>query len=172
MISVRNRWQANETSFMVCNDFQRPYASFCLNSILSTTAPAGPCHKQTLEDKRQSGLLKKAWADSGKVYGYRKLHDNLQDQALLMAVWRKRPTTKVLIHSDQGSQLTSIDCAWRRKISDILRAILRLSFSEYNSKINPRITSYIYREIFHIGGARVVPFAATSSNDLQSQYNS
>ncbi len=25
-------------------------------------------------------------------------------QALLMAVWRRKPTTKVLIHSDQGSQ--------------------------------------------------------------------
>ena len=30
-------------------------------------------------------------------------------QALLMAVWRRKPTTKVLIHSDQGSQFTSID---------------------------------------------------------------
>ncbi len=32
-------------------------------------------------------------------------------QALLMAVWRRKPTTKVLIHSDQGSQFTSIDRA-------------------------------------------------------------
>ena len=32
-------------------------------------------------------------------------------QALLMAVWRRKPTTKVLIHSDQGSQFTSIDWA-------------------------------------------------------------
>ena len=30
-------------------------------------------------------------------------------QALLTAVWRRKPTTKVLIHSDQGSQFTSID---------------------------------------------------------------
>ena len=30
-------------------------------------------------------------------------------QALLMAVWRRKPATKVLIHSDQGSQFTSID---------------------------------------------------------------
>jgi putative transposase len=30
-------------------------------------------------------------------------------QALLMAVWRRKPTNKVLIHSDQGSQFTSID---------------------------------------------------------------
>ena len=30
-------------------------------------------------------------------------------QALLMAVWRRKPKNKVLIHSDQGSQFTSID---------------------------------------------------------------
>jgi putative transposase len=29
--------------------------------------------------------------------------------ALLMAVWRRRPTTKVIVHSDQGSQYTSDD---------------------------------------------------------------
>ncbi len=32
-------------------------------------------------------------------------------QALLMAVWRRKPKQKVLIHSDQGSQFTSIDWA-------------------------------------------------------------
>ena len=32
-------------------------------------------------------------------------------QALLMAVWRRKPRTKVLIHSDQGSQFTSMDWA-------------------------------------------------------------
>jgi len=32
-------------------------------------------------------------------------------QALLMAVWRRKPKNKVLIHSDQGSQFTSMDWA-------------------------------------------------------------
>ena len=32
-------------------------------------------------------------------------------QTLLMAVWRRKPQGKVLIHSDQGSQLTSMDWA-------------------------------------------------------------
>ena len=32
-------------------------------------------------------------------------------QALLMAVWHRKPTVTVLIHSDQGSQFTSIDLA-------------------------------------------------------------
>jgi putative transposase len=169
-----------------------------------------PFSKRALEDKRHTELLKEAWEDSGKVYGYRKLHDDLQDQgeaccqnrvarltrlagikaqigykrrsgpfggkpsiavdntldrqfdvtapdvawvtdityikttegfaylavvidlyslrvvgwciqsrqttdlvlqALLMAVWRRKPKGKVLIHSDQGAQFTSIDWA-------------------------------------------------------------
>ena len=32
-------------------------------------------------------------------------------QALLMAVWRRKPKSRVLIHSDQGSQFTSMDWA-------------------------------------------------------------
>ena len=31
------------------------------------------------EDARQTDLIQEAWADSGKVYGYRKLHDDLLD---------------------------------------------------------------------------------------------
>ena len=161
-----------------------------------------------MEDKRQTKMLLNAWTDSGKVYGYRKLHDDLLEQgesicanrvarltqlagikaqigykrrpgsyggkpsvvvdntldrqfdveapdrvwvtdityirtqegfaylavvidlysrrvigwsmqsrqttdvvlqALLMAVWRRKPKAKVLIHSGQGSQFTSMD---------------------------------------------------------------
>lgn len=32
-------------------------------------------------------------------------------QALLMAVWRRKPANKVLVHSDQGSQFTSLEWA-------------------------------------------------------------
>jgi len=39
-----------------------------------------PLSKRAREDARQIGLLRKAWKDSGKVYGYRKLHDDLLDQ--------------------------------------------------------------------------------------------
>lgn len=39
-----------------------------------------PFSNRHLEDKRQTGLLQQAWNDSGKVYGYRKLHDDLCDQ--------------------------------------------------------------------------------------------
>lgn len=118
-----------------------------------------PLSKRAREDARQTELLSKAWTESGKVYGYRKLHDDLLDQgetscanriarlsklagiraqigykrrpgsygggwslqsrqttevvlqALLMAVWRRKPRSKVLVHSDQGSQFTSMDWA-------------------------------------------------------------
>jgi len=169
-----------------------------------------PLSKRAIEDKRQTRLIKEAWEESGKVYGYRKLHDDLCDQgetcclnrvarlarlagikaqigykrrpgkyggkpsvvvdntlnrqsdvdapdrfwvtdityirtyegflylaividlylrrvagwatqsrqytdlvlqALLMAVWRRKPLDQVLIHSDQGSQFTSLEWA-------------------------------------------------------------
>ena len=36
--------------------------------------------KRAKKDVRQTELIKKAWKESGKVYGYRKLHDDLLDQ--------------------------------------------------------------------------------------------
>ena len=39
-----------------------------------------PLSLRALEDARQTGLIGQAWTDSGKVYGYRKLHDDLLDQ--------------------------------------------------------------------------------------------
>jgi putative transposase len=32
------------------------------------------------QDARQTGLIRQAWSESGKVYGYRKLADDLRDQ--------------------------------------------------------------------------------------------
>ena len=39
----------------------------------------------------------------------RTMHRDLVVQALLSAVWRRRPEREVLIHSDQGSQYASDD---------------------------------------------------------------
>ena len=39
-----------------------------------------PLSHRAQEDARQTGLIRQAWSDSGKVYGYRKLTDNLRDQ--------------------------------------------------------------------------------------------
>jgi len=38
-----------------------------------------PLSHRAREDARQTQLLKSAWKDSGKVYGYRKLHDDLME---------------------------------------------------------------------------------------------
>ena len=38
-----------------------------------------PLSQRAQEDRRQTKLVKKAWKDSGKVYGYRKIHDDLID---------------------------------------------------------------------------------------------
>ena len=39
-----------------------------------------PLSQRAQEDMRQTDLIQQAWADSSKVYGYRKLHDDLLDQ--------------------------------------------------------------------------------------------
>ncbi len=39
-----------------------------------------PLSPRAQEDMRQTDLIQQAWADSGKVYGYCKLHDDLLDQ--------------------------------------------------------------------------------------------
>ncbi len=39
-----------------------------------------PLSRRAQEDARQTELIRKAWIDSGKVYGYRKLTDDLRDQ--------------------------------------------------------------------------------------------
>ena len=41
-----------------------------------------------------------------------RMHSDLVIQALLMAVWRRKPGQRVVVHSDQGSQYTSED--WRK----------------------------------------------------------
>lgn len=39
-----------------------------------------PLSKRAREDARQTALIRQAWQLSAKVYGYRKLHDDLLDQ--------------------------------------------------------------------------------------------
>jgi putative transposase len=39
-----------------------------------------PLSQRAQDDERQTELLRQAWTDSGKVYGYRKLTDDLRDQ--------------------------------------------------------------------------------------------
>jgi len=46
-------------------------------------------------------------------------------QALLMAVWRRKPKNTVLIHSDQGSQFTSMDWALFLKDHNLIHSMSR-----------------------------------------------
>jgi putative transposase len=39
-----------------------------------------PLSRRARDDARQTELIRQAWSDSGKVYGYRKLTDDLRDQ--------------------------------------------------------------------------------------------
>lgn len=183
-----------------------------------------PLSRRAKEDVRQTDLLRPAWADSGKVYCYRKLHHDLRDQgercspnrvarlawladikaqigykrrpggrsgkpaivtdnrlaqqfdvgrpdqiwvtgityikthegwcylavvidlfsrrivgwamqgrmttdlvcqALLMAVWRRKPKTRVTIHSDQGSQFTSHEWQAFLQIHNLIASMSR-----------------------------------------------
>ena len=45
-----------------------------------------------------------------------RMQTSLALNALLMAVWRRKPTNKVIVHSDQGSQFTSQE--WREFLTD------------------------------------------------------
>ncbi len=38
-----------------------------------------PHSARFLEDQRQTALVRQIWEDSGQVYGYRKIHDDLLD---------------------------------------------------------------------------------------------
>ena len=56
---------------------------------------------------------------SRKVVGWSmasRMQTSLALNALLMAVWRRKPADKVIVHSDQGSQFTSHE--WREFLTD------------------------------------------------------
>ncbi|WP_460437323.1 IS3 family transposase, partial [Ancylobacter sonchi] len=211
-----------------------------------------PLSKRALEDRRQTELIRAAWSESGKVYGYRKLHDDLADmgencrpnrvarltrlasiraqlsyrrrpghsgdkpslavdntldrqfdaeapdkawvtdityirthegfaylavvidlfsrlvvgwsmqarqttnvvlQALLAAVWRRKPKDRVLVHSDQGSQFTSMEWASFLKHHDLQPSMSRrgnchdnaVAESFFNLLKRERIRRKVYR---------------------------
>jgi putative transposase len=74
-------------------------------------------------------------------------------QALLSAVWRRKPKNKVLIHSDQGSQFTSMDWTSFLKHHDLEHSMSRrgnchdnaVAESFFNLLKRERIRRRIYR---------------------------
>ena len=74
-------------------------------------------------------------------------------QALLRAVWRRKPKSEVLIHSDQGSQFTSMDWASFLKYHNLVHSMSRrgnchdnvVAESFFNLLKRERIRRKIYR---------------------------
>ncbi|MDI7865358.1 IS3 family transposase, partial [Rhizobiaceae bacterium n13] len=74
-------------------------------------------------------------------------------QALLMAVWKRKPKDKVLIHSDQGSQFTSMDWASFLKHHNLVHSMSRrgnchdnaVAESFFNLLKRERIRRRVYR---------------------------
>lgn len=70
-----------------------------------------------------------------------------------MAVWRRKPKNKVLIHSDQGSQFTSMDWASFLKHHNLVQSISRrgnchdnaVAESFFNLLKRERIRRKVYR---------------------------
>ncbi len=74
-------------------------------------------------------------------------------QGLLMAVWRRKPKDKVLIHSDQGSQFTSMDWASFLRHHNLVHSMSRrgnchdnaVAESFFNLLKRERIRRKVYR---------------------------
>jgi hypothetical protein len=83
-----------------------------------------PLSQRALEDVRQTEMIQQAWADSGKVYGYRKLHDDLLDQgetcsenrvarlASMSRASQRRLATNVVLASMAANQQSSLTTHW------------------------------------------------------------
>jgi putative transposase len=66
-------------------------------------------------------------------------------QAILMAVWRRKPKTKVLIHSYQGSQFTSIDWASFLRQHDLEHSMSRRG-NRHDNAVATRFFNLLKRE--------------------------
>ena len=91
---------------------------FCVRAMCRCLAvqPSGyyawqknPLSQRAREDARQTRLLRQAWNDSGKVYGYRKLHDDLLDQGETCCPNRVARLTSITVAFFAGDALV-----WRR----------------------------------------------------------
>ena len=54
-----------------------------------------PLSNRAQEDRRKTELLKEAWVESGKVYGHRKIHDDLLEQGESVCLNRVSRLTKL-----------------------------------------------------------------------------
>jgi putative transposase len=75
---------------------------------------------------------------------------------LLMAVWRRKPQSRVLVHSDQGLQYGSDDWHWFCREHDLEPSMSRRG----NCWDNPK------RRHIHIGGVSPEAFERASAHGL------
>jgi putative transposase len=78
-----------------------------------------PLSPRALEDARQTELIQQAWTDSGKVYGYRKLTDDL------------RPSRQIALQSPAGQWMLA-----RPVLRTVLRGWPVSQASQHKSAIN------------------------------------
>ncbi len=69
--------ERGSSSFRVFRTVDVPRADGAFQRVLCLAKQ--PLSQRALEDVRQTDLIQQAWSDSGKVYGYRKLNDDLRD---------------------------------------------------------------------------------------------
>lgn len=105
-------------------------------------------------------------------------------QALLAAVWRRKPKGRVLVHSDQGSQFTSVEWASFLKHHDLRPSMSRrgnchdnaVAESFFNLLERERIRRKVYRSgswcMIRAGGYRIMrprgrdDLALTATGDI------
>ncbi|MBA8878927.1 hypothetical protein FHW16_002645 [Phyllobacterium myrsinacearum] len=78
-------WFSEPCCKLVGHTILRPLVQYAFSLSDCLHIPPSVPHKRPFSKRaneciRQTMLLKNAWHDSGKVYGYRKLHDDLRDQ--------------------------------------------------------------------------------------------
>ena len=85
-----------------------------------------PLSRRAQEDDRQTELIRKAWSDSGKVYGYRKLHDDLMDMGGTCCPNRVARLAQIAgIRAQIGYRSAPASMAASRRWSSTTRSIAR-----------------------------------------------
>ena len=130
------------------------------------------------------------WSMQGRTY------TDLPLQALLMAVWRRKPKTKVQVHSDQGSQFTSYEWqefleqhnltqsmsrrgnCWDNAVAESFFNLLkreRIRRRKYKTRADARQDAFDYIEFFynpqrkHVRNGMLSPIAFEQQQKLKLQ---
>lgn len=81
-----------------------------------------------------------------------RMSSNLAIDALLMAVWRRKPRQEVMIHSDQGSQFSSADWQSFLRANNLTSSMSRLRNCHANAVAESFFQEQIKRRIYESRG--------------------